>query len=350
MTDFRISPLNDSSILYLYSEKDSIELNPDYQREGGIWSMEKKQLLIDSILNGYDIPKFYFHEFSPAKKIKGGGICKYAIVDGKQRLSAIWDFIENRICLDKDFSFFLDESVKAGGMTYSDLGAKYPKIKTRFDSKTLAVVSIQTEDLDLIEDMFSRLNEAVPLNAAEKRNAYGGPLPPVIRSLIKTDFFKSKLPITNTRYKHHDIVTKFLYLQSKGEIVDIKKVHLDNFVQNFPKAKKAKAEVLENSVAKILNEMKKVFIADDPLLKSIGILVVIYCLFMNPVHKGKKISVSRKILLDFEKKRIKNREVAELNISKADYNMLEFDRLGQSPNDGLAIQFRVGVLKEFLAK
>ena len=62
-------------------------------------------------------------------------------------------------------------------MTYSDLGFKYPLLKARFDATSLSVISVRTEDIELIEDMFSRLNEAVPLNAPEKRNAFGGPLP-----------------------------------------------------------------------------------------------------------------------------------------------------------------------------
>ena len=88
MTDFRISNLTNSAVLYLYSEKEFILLDPEYQRDSDIWSLEKKQLLIDSILNGYDIPKIYFHEFSPQKKIKGD-VYKYAIIDGKQRISAL---------------------------------------------------------------------------------------------------------------------------------------------------------------------------------------------------------------------------------------------------------------------
>ncbi len=67
-----------------------------------------------------------------------------------------------------DFDYLADSKVKAGGLTYQDLATEYPKIKIRFDSYILPVILVETEDNDLIEEMFSRLNEAVPLNAAEK--------------------------------------------------------------------------------------------------------------------------------------------------------------------------------------
>ena len=60
MNIIKTYPMQNSAILRLNSEKDEINISPEYQREGGVWTKEKKQLLIDSILNDYDIPKLYF--------------------------------------------------------------------------------------------------------------------------------------------------------------------------------------------------------------------------------------------------------------------------------------------------
>ncbi len=83
------------------------------------------------------------------------------------------------------------------GSTTSSYGFERPKIHARFTGRTLSIITIRTNDLDLIEDMFSRLDEAVPLNAAEKRNAFGGPLPPLIRDLVKDDFFADRVAISS---------------------------------------------------------------------------------------------------------------------------------------------------------
>mgnify|MGYP001566821571 CR=1 FL=1 len=347
MTDFRISNLTNSAVLYLYSEKEFILLDPEYQRDSDIWSLEKKQLLIDSILNGYDIPKIYFHEFSPQKKIKGD-VYKYAIIDGKQRISALWGFIDGEICLADDFEYLSDRAIKAGGLTYSELGEKYPKIKTKFDSTTLTVVTIQTDDLDQIEDMFSRLNEAVPLNAAEKRNAFGGSMPIEIRKLADSKFFSAKIPFENTRYKYLDLAAKFLYLEEKDGITDTKKVYLDEFVRSYKNKSQTKAQSLRAESEKTLSELVRIFVKDDPLLRSIGMVVTYYTLMRDARGEGYSKKIKRKSLQNFEKKREDNRILAEKNISKADYDLLEFDRLSQSPNDAVAMRFRFEVLKKFL--
>ena len=180
--EFSLGKYPQSSSLIVYSEREAIQLDPEYQRISGIWTPEKRQLLIDSIINGFDLPKLYFHEFVPPKKI-GNKKYRYAIVDGKQRIQTIWDFIEGKLSLSEEFEYIKDASVKAAGLGYAQLAEKYPQLKSRFDSTPLDIVTIRTDYIELIEDMFSRLNEAVPLNAPEKRNAFGGPLPHAIQKV-----------------------------------------------------------------------------------------------------------------------------------------------------------------------
>src|SRR5207237_3207194 len=132
-----------------------------------------------------------------------------------------------------DFEYFKDSSVQAGDMTYSELGKAYPDLKVQFDSFQLNTVCIETDDLEMIEEMFSRLNESAPLTAPEKRNAYGGPMPAAIRKLAAETFFTKHLPFPNKRYRHFDLATKFLLAEHEGKVVDTKKAYLDEFVENF---------------------------------------------------------------------------------------------------------------------
>jgi uncharacterized protein with ParB-like and HNH nuclease domain len=57
MSYIETTTLKNSTVMFLFSEQSDIRLDPDYQRAGQVWTKEKKQLLIDSILNDYDIPK-----------------------------------------------------------------------------------------------------------------------------------------------------------------------------------------------------------------------------------------------------------------------------------------------------
>lgn len=58
-----------------------IDPNPTYQRSS-VWKTPQKQLLIDSILRDFDIPKFYL-------RVNNSSKFKYEIIDGQQRIRAL---------------------------------------------------------------------------------------------------------------------------------------------------------------------------------------------------------------------------------------------------------------------
>src|SRR4051812_11220577 len=130
-TSFRIAPMQGSSIQTLYLDRDEIWLDPPYQRAGDIWPLDKRQLLIDSLLNNFDIPKFYFHDFYPAKEVEGTDF-RYAIIDGKQRMSAIWDFLDNKFPLASDAKLINSPEIDIANLTYAELGQEHPKLRASF--------------------------------------------------------------------------------------------------------------------------------------------------------------------------------------------------------------------------
>src|SRR5262249_47339881 len=145
----------------------------------------------------------------------------------KQRLESIWKFIDGSFAVGDDFVYLRDNSVVPNGLNYAQLARRYPELKLRFDSYPLPIVVVETNDEDLIDDMFSRLNEAVPLNAPEKRNAFGGPMQAAIRDVAKHSFFINRLPFSNNRYRHFDMAAKMLLVESIQTVTDTKKVYLD---------------------------------------------------------------------------------------------------------------------------
>ncbi|MGH9636946.1 MAG: hypothetical protein ACRD72_19115, partial [Candidatus Angelobacter sp.] len=61
--------------------------------------------------------------------------------------------------------------------------------------------------------------------------------------------------------------------------------------------------------------------------------------------------LSRKALLEFDQTRAKNRATAQEDITKATYDLLEFDRLSvQGTNDALSMTFRYETMRKFLQK
>src|SRR5579859_581981 len=98
---------------------------PVYQREGRLSSRADKAFLIDSILNGYDIPKIYMADFTVWVVSLNQKSLPYAIIDGKQRLEAIFDFAEGKLVLDDEFIFQAEPKLKLSGLGYPDLSKRY---------------------------------------------------------------------------------------------------------------------------------------------------------------------------------------------------------------------------------
>ena len=116
-------------------------------------------------------------------------------------------------------------------------------------------------------------------------------------------------------------------------------------------AKKGRQGILDKEIRKpeqgceeILSAMNRVFTNSDELLWSIGMIIIYFILFCDVEIGG----VKRKDLLSFKKARKDNRELAEEDLKDADYDLLEFDRLIQSPNNKSALTFRLEILEKYL--
>src|SRR5688572_31542131 len=188
----RCVPAHDFTVMKAYLWRSAINEKPPYQRESSVWSLEKQQLFIDSLLNGYDVPKIYLHDLRGIEETK-----VYAVVDGKQRLTTIWRFLTNEFPLAPDFRIEPNnypelpaEAVPpAAGMLFRDMDPIWQEV---LKSTFLAVVLIQNAREEDIEDLFSRLNNGEPLNAAEKRNAMGGEMARLVREVAARPFFQER--------------------------------------------------------------------------------------------------------------------------------------------------------------
>ena len=337
---FEVTQMPQSSVLYLYSIKDKIDLDPPYQREGEVWSLFKRQLLIDSLLNGFDIPKIYFHDIGPS------GHKRYAVIDGKQRLQAIWGFLEDEFPLSDDFVLYGDNEVSLAGLRYSEISRKLPGLKIRLDATTLSVFRVEASDLEFIEEMFSRLNEAVPLSSAEKRRTSGGIASRMISELTRHEFFVDKIGFRDHRARYFDVACKIAYLESVGAIADTKREFLDRFVYSAKESEGARQSlaIAIERASGVLQVMSSVFEGNDRLLRQVGLMPVYYWFFRACSEVGALGEINRSKFEEFEAKRsaVKQNWAVELDFDSSAIS--QFNRLSQTPNDTYAIEFRVAVL------
>ena len=139
------------------------KIDPSPPRQTGPrWSPSQKQLFIDSILRQYDIPKLYLRRVSRPPH-------QWEVIDGQQRLRAIWEFFRGEYPLSKDADAVDD--YKIAGKKYDELD---DDLRDDFDAYELQFIMFDEALDEVIDEMFIRLNNGVPLNSAEKRNAISG--------------------------------------------------------------------------------------------------------------------------------------------------------------------------------
>src|SRR6266436_2674448 len=179
-----VRPISRSrNLLEWHKDRALLDMNPSYQRRANLWGLKNKQLLINSVLNNYDIPKIYVADFTYSQSGLNEDRKPYAVIDGKQRLTTIFDFFDNRLRLDSTPVFVKNQTVQLKGLHYSDLKERYALLAQRVERFTPTVMSVISDGLDEIQELFIRLNLNVSISGAERRNALPGPLPKLIRQL-----------------------------------------------------------------------------------------------------------------------------------------------------------------------
>jgi Protein of unknown function DUF262 len=341
---FRMRLFEAKTISWWYSQRGAIDTDPPYQRRGNIWSKDAKAYLVDSILNDFDIPKFYLADFSFANSPLNTNAMQYAIIDGKQRFEAIFDFYAGRVVLGEGFSFYDDPSLELSGLGFRDLARRYPQVASKFENYNLAVMSVITDDESKINELFLRLNSSRPLSAPEYRNAMQGIVPGLIRELAQHEFFRDRISFRTNRGEDQQVATKFLITEFRGELGDTKKTQLDSLVDEGAQAEAPRVE-FERATARVttvLDQMTEVFIHSDPLLRTQGPLVVYYWLVRTV---GPEAGL-REFMLNFERARQENREKAKIpeRIKDLDLELLRYDSLSRSINDAGSLQGRARII------
>ena len=338
----RVTALPARTLSWWRTRKTEIDMNPPYQRRGHLWSDADKAFLIDSILNGFDIPKLYVADFTYSNSHLNKKYLPYAIIDGKQRFEAIFDFFEGKVTLHPNFVLLNNPKLKVGGLGYRDLVQNYSQIAETFDNYNLSVMSITTDSTKLINELFVRLNRSKPLTGAEIRNAMSGPAPEVIRKLATHDFFTQSITFQVRRGQDLNAAAKFLLFEFSDKLQETKKSNLDIFIKTAGKDE-ARLELSGRRVLATLNDLTTIFLPRDPLLGSAGVLPMYYW-FVRALKERQHASL-RDFLVRFEEQRKENRKRAASGAGRIDRELVEYDQFNRSTNDLASHQGRLKILQ-----
>ena len=139
---------------------DALILEPSFQREY-VWNQPKKQQLIDSILLGIPIPTFYF------SIDKNGNLL---VVDGKQRINSILEFLKGKLSLPSSYRFLCLNKDSEDEVYFKELESR---VKRKFEDYPLTCYLVDSSVIPRFQnEIFMRVNRGGErLTIQEIRNA-----------------------------------------------------------------------------------------------------------------------------------------------------------------------------------
>lgn len=209
-------------------KKGKIILETGIQRKQDQWDRKKKSLLILSSIQGIIIPGIFAKEIAKEKND-----FVWEILDGKQRLTVLYSFLNDEFRLDKSIS---EEYV---GKKFSELEEE---VQNTIKNTEITINIYQELSEQETEDIFCRLNNGQQLS---NDNLYRAHMGEELRSFVdeaankpfmeKVNFSKGQL----RKSEDQGTIIAALALISNESINDFSKKSIikfiDNYKQNFDK-------------------------------------------------------------------------------------------------------------------
>lgn len=189
-----------------------IDLEPEFQRQRGIWSPRAKSRLIESLLLRIPLPTLYAAEVGDEEG-------SWTVVDGIQRLTAISEFVEpSAIRAEPLVLRDLEYLSQYQGSRFSDLPGR---LQTRLREAELVVHLIRLGTPEPVKfNIFARINTGgTPLSSQELRHALiGGPARDCLRRWAESEEFRRATgnSIRSERMADREMVLRFVAFHLAG--------------------------------------------------------------------------------------------------------------------------------------
>lgn len=182
---------------------EEINLGPDFQRAGDIWSEKAQSQLIESLLIRIPLPAFYFDSTNENRM---------EVIDGRQRLTTLREYVLNKSFTLRNLEFLVDLS----GMNFEQLPRQFQR---RIVETQVTVFMIEKGTPPEVRyTIFKRINTSgLPLSAQEIRHALNqGPATKLLKVLAESDEFVSATAggVKSSRMVDRELALRFLAFRS----------------------------------------------------------------------------------------------------------------------------------------
>lgn len=315
--------------IFTMFDEGKLIVDDTYQRRS-VWSEKDKVRLIETILLQLVIPELFFWKADTDPET---GISTTHIVDGQQRIKAIYSFINNEFKLKPQYLLDEGSKEKYANKYFKDLDTETRKTFWNYQLMIIEIDSAATRD-DIIT-MFNRLNLTdYNLNDQEKRNSVSGEFAALAREISDNPLWDEKRLFTGPdvkRMKDVEFCASIILLHRKGIIDQTDQSALNQAYEELQvgykdaeQDKEAVCAAIEtiatffssDNVTKFLRRKAQLYtlfsvvfymqrenVAVEQCQKDrLEYFVKLYSVFNNDMDLSGEISDSEKILFDWLKK------------------------------------------------
>lgn len=315
------------SIFYEQHQLKKYNFEPPYQRDYNVWDDDQKSFLVDTIFKNFPCPPIFLQQNIDHKT----GKTNYDVIDGKQRLTTIIDFIEDKVKLPLTFGKDTYGKDSMNGLSFSELqnlsnsDDEVATYISTFWSYVLTIEYIENPDPKVVDSIFDRLNRGGSnLNPMElrKANNYDGLLYKSIESLRLNKFFQDILQTCNkNRLEDVGFITEIYLMVLQGKVLEGKESKIDEY---FNKESESLTEEKNNKVLKTIDRITNIITLlnldySKYIIQGVSHLYAIFYLayFIDKHDNSDVIAISNKLNLFYEDLRNdkKNEEVKNYHLS-----------------------------------
>jgi hypothetical protein len=211
-----------------YWENEVLTCNLSFQRHAGMWNAITKSSLVASLLSDSYIPPILFLKDITGTDDKGKDIITYSILDGQQRLTTLFAYMNDEFPLHAS-----TECVEMDGFIYDIAGKRFTELEEELQDQIKGfrfnIQCLENYTYDEVERLFYNINSGVALSTIQKaKPKLGNENMEFFNDLLSGSFFTQAINITENQAKKEDdlllLLQSMLLLDNQQENLEYKNI------------------------------------------------------------------------------------------------------------------------------
>lgn len=274
----------------MFDNKETLSFNHPIQRQSAQWDNKQQSLLIHSLLSSYPVPNIYLEkrECVDVNDVEKK-IYHYSVLDGKQRMTTIFSFINGEFALSEDIDpvTIEENTYELANRFYDELPEEVKQEILRF---RFSIISFEDVTDAEIEEIFFRLNNSTPLSKPQKSKALMGVSNSIfINEILSGRFFTEKCSFSKNQLKKSDdmctLIQAMMLLDNKYRGYEFKDISADSVMEYSKHINGNYPDEAKERLKKIIGFLDNCFYSKERCLKKINI-PVLFLVADDALNKG----------------------------------------------------------------